>query len=99
MFEPIFGFDWDGGNLGKCVKHGVSIEEIETLLRRRPKVAADQKHSDQEQRFIAVGKTRSGRPIFVVFTFRRKGGLQLLRPISARYMHEKEARAYEAEGP
>jgi uncharacterized DUF497 family protein len=26
------GFDWDNGNLGKCRKHGVSIEAVESLF-------------------------------------------------------------------
>lgn len=33
--------------------------------------------------------------MFVAFTFRNRNGEQLIRPISARYMHEKEAREYE----
>ena len=26
------GFDWDDGNLGKCQKHGLTLEEIEHVL-------------------------------------------------------------------
>lgn len=32
MIEDISGYDWDDGNYQKCQKHGVSIEEIETLF-------------------------------------------------------------------
>lgn len=35
------------------------------------------------------------RPIFVVFTFREIQEERLIRPISARYMHEKEVQKYE----
>jgi uncharacterized DUF497 family protein len=91
----IAGFDWDKGNRAKCQKHGVSISEIEALFRTDPFVAPAWKHSKKEDRLIAVGKTASGRGIFVAFTMRTKG--RLLRPISARYMHAKEFAAYEKE--
>jgi hypothetical protein len=28
------GFDWDEGNVAKCQKHGLSVEEIESLFER-----------------------------------------------------------------
>ena len=34
-----------------------------------------------------------------MFTLRRKGDRQLVRPISARYMHKKEVESYEEENP
>ena len=33
MEKSVAGFDWDDGNVGKCQKHGVSIEVIEGLFR------------------------------------------------------------------
>jgi uncharacterized DUF497 family protein len=39
------------------------------------------------------------RAIFVVFTLRRRGDDILIRPISARYMHDKEVKSYEKENP
>jgi len=53
------------------------------------------KHSGAEQRFIAIGKGKAGRSFFIAFTFRDHKGATFIRPISARYMHEKEIRAYE----
>ena len=99
MLEAVAGFDWDEGNLEKCQKHGVSIGEIEVLFRSGPGVAPDPNHSAQEDRFIAVGRTAAGRPLFVAFTFRIKDGQSLIRPVSARYMHKKEVAGYEAKGP
>ena len=52
-----------------------------------------------ERRLRAIGKTAEGRAIFVVFTLRRRGDDIFIRPISARYMHEKEVRNYEEENP
>jgi uncharacterized DUF497 family protein len=91
------GFDWDRGNLAKFRKHGVSIAEIEELFESGPTVAPDLRHSTVEDRYIAVGRNREGRPLFVAFTLRRRGGRMFLRPLSARYMHKKEIAAYERE--
>jgi uncharacterized protein len=52
--DQIEGFDWDEGNTTKRQKHGVSIAEIEAALASRSRVAPDLKHSDEEQRFIAI---------------------------------------------
>jgi uncharacterized protein len=95
MNLQVGGFDWDDGNRAKCQKHGVSIAEIETLLVHDPRVAPDPKHSADEDRLIAVGKTDTGRPLFVVFTMRTKEGRRLIRPVTARYMHAREIAAYE----
>ncbi len=84
-------FDWDDGNLGKCRKHGLTREGIEGFFRARPRVAPDPKHSQAEQRFIAVGRTSEGRAAFVAFCWRG----HRIRPISARYMHAREVRRYE----
>jgi uncharacterized protein len=49
----------------------------------------------RETRYAAVGLNGQGGHVFVVFTVRGHGGLTLIRPISARFMHEKETRHYE----
>lgn len=88
----IAGFDWDSGNWPKCGKHGVSREEIERLfLEGQARVAPDLKHTTPiESRHIAAGRV-DGKAMFVAFAFRG----DLIRPISARYMHTKEASNYE----
>lgn len=88
----ITGFDWNSGNWPKCGKHGVSREQIERLfLEGQAHVAPDLKHSiSTESRYIAAGRV-DGRAMFVAFAFRD----DLIRPISARYMHAKEASNYE----
>jgi uncharacterized DUF497 family protein len=43
----------------------------------------------------AIGKTQAGRYVFLVFMLRRIGGRNWLRPISARYMHQREIDRYE----
>jgi len=95
----VGGFDWDDGNRAKCEKHGVSITEIEELFAHSPRVAPDPRHSADEDRLIAVGRTKTGRSIFVAFTIRTKNKRRLVRPVTARYMHAKEVEAYEKESP
>lgn len=97
--KDVAGFDWDEGNLAKCQKHGVSVAEIERILSSDPAVAPDVKHSAAEDRFVAVGRTVEGRALFVAFTVRSKAEQRLLRPVSARYMHRKEAERYAATSP
>jgi uncharacterized protein len=97
--QGFTGFEWDDANRSKCQKHGVSIEEIEAVFQGRLHVAPDPKHSDIEDRYIAIGRTGTGRPLFVIFAIRVRARERLIRPISARYMHAKEIRNYEAQNP
>jgi len=89
------GFDWDDGNVPKVFKHGVTRDEIEHLFQGGPFIQPDILHSDEEERFRAVGQSASGSFIFVVFTIRTRNRRQLIRPISARFMHAKEIAVYE----
>ena len=91
------GFDWDHGNVGKCEKHGVTLDEIEELLSGPFGLHPDLAHSADETRFRAIGSVESGCWIFCVITFRQMGSWTLLRPISARFMHAREIAYYEEE--
>lgn len=93
----VAGFDWDDGNRGKCRKHGLSVAEIEGLFAGELTVFPGDARSSDEPRLKAVGTTREGRHVFVVFTLRSRGGRLLIRPISARYMHKREVDHYEKE--
>jgi uncharacterized protein len=92
----IAGFDWDDGNWPKCGNHGVSREEIEQVLLGEPAVMADP--FPGEPRMRAIGKTATGRYVFLVFMLREIGSQTKLRPISARYMLRKEVDHYEGQG-
>ena len=89
----ISEFEWDAGNWPKCGKHGVSRDEIEQVFLGKPAVMPDP-HPD-EPRMRAIGKTQAGRYVFLVFMLRKSLGKTMLRPISARYMHQKEIDHYE----
>src|SRR3989344_3835242 len=96
MEGRVHGFDWDAANSKKCQKHGVSIAEIESLFISMPIVHPNRKHSDAEARYSAIGRKATGRGLFVVYTFRERNGVRVIRPISARYMHKKEINYYES---
>lgn len=92
------GFDWDEGNRQKCQKHGLSPSEVEeALISARHSILPDERHSAEETPHIAIGLTSAGRLAFIAFTFREKAGRLVMRPISARFMHDKEVRKYEQE--
>jgi len=56
----VGGFDWDPGNRDKCLKHGVSVDEIEAVFRHRHHVFPDPAHSTGETRLLAIGIGGSG---------------------------------------
>lgn len=59
-------------------------------------VGYDVKHSLREERYLAIGPSIvKDRYIFVAFTLRRISDELALRPITARYMHQKEIKKYE----
>jgi uncharacterized protein len=80
-------------------QHGVSPAEIEALFHGRLFLGPDEKHSQSEERQWAIGKTETGRWVFLVFTVRERASQKLIRPITARYMHKKEVKHYEEENP
>lgn len=95
MFDlsNIVGFDWDRGNKGKnWHKHQVDYRECEEVFFNRPLITGrDKKHSADETRYFALGRTDAGRPLFLAFTIRNSK----IRIISAREQTDKEWRKYE----
>ena len=95
MINKVAGFDWDDANIDKCQKHGISTGEVEEIFINNPYWRPDAAHSIDEERFIAIGKLGNGKTAFVAFTFRLSTRGVLIRPISARYMHDREIKRYE----
>jgi uncharacterized DUF497 family protein len=88
----LVGFEWDPGNWRKSeLKHGVAMAEAEEVLLTDPVCQVDPRHSDDDQRYVALGSTGEGRRLFVSFTIRRNR----VRVISARPMSRKERAIYE----
>jgi uncharacterized protein len=92
--SKISGFDWNEGNSLKNAKHSVSMAESEQVFFNVPLLLLyDVKHSLQELRFHALGKTDADRLLHITFTLRDQG--KNIRVISARDMHRKERIIYE----
>jgi len=93
--KQIEGFDWDSGNERKSEeKHSVNRFEAEQVFFNQPLlVLVDTEHSQNEDRYHALGKTNDVRLLHITFTLRATG--KLIRVISARDMHRKERIIYE----
>jgi len=88
------GFDWDAHNADKIwLKHHVTLSECEQIYFNSPLVVDDDvKHSEEENRFFALGQTDAKRFLFVVFTIRNNK----IRVISARDMNRKERKVFQS---
>ena len=91
----VVGFDWDAGDERRSVdKHGVRQTEAEQAFFNQPLlVLEDERHSADEPRFHALGRTEAGRRLQITFTLRREGSL--VRVISARDMSARERAIYD----
>lgn len=90
--RDLLEFVWDTGNIEKNKKHNVTDTEAEEIFFDPKKVIArDVLHSQEEKRWILLGKTKKERLLYVVFTERQKK----IRIISARDINKKEVPLYE----
>jgi uncharacterized DUF497 family protein len=86
-------FEWDEDkaieNLGK---HGISFDESITVFGDPYSITIyDSEHSEEEDRFIDIGRSVNGRIVVVVYTDRES----CVRIISARAATRAERRHYE----
>ena len=93
ILESCHGFQWDKGNsLKSWLKHRVTEGDTEQVFFNEPLLlSVDEKHSQQESRFRAMGYTDDNRYLYLVFMIRNS----LIRVISARDMNKKERVIYE----
>src|SRR5437867_13176089 len=87
-------FEWDAGKAeAKRKKHGVSFEEAAALFVDDVNCLEvfDEEHSDEEDRFIALGTIKRG-VIVVVYTEPEADGLRIL---SARMATKSERKRFE----
>ena len=91
--DKAVSFQWDDGNSEKnWIKHGITQTECEQAFFNLPfLVFDDQRHTQSEERFYALGRTDEGKGLFIVFTCRDES---LIRVISARRMTKAERNYY-----
>jgi uncharacterized protein len=83
-------FDWDEGNEGHVLDHGVDPAEVEEALLDPRGAGADARNVAGERREALIGATESGRILHVVYTMRG----EKVRPITARAADETEKGRY-----
>jgi len=93
-----YDLEWDlvkaRNNRGK---HGVSFEEAATVfLDPRMLTVFDDEHGDEEDRWITLGLSATGRLLAVCHTFREHSdGTAAIRVFSARKATQRERQQYE----
>lgn len=91
FYKDAEEFEWDKGNIGKNKRHNVEDKEAEEVFLDEGKIIfKDKLHSQIEERFIVIGKTKRDRLLYVCFTKRKKR----IRIISARDINKKEVHLY-----
>jgi uncharacterized DUF497 family protein len=92
LIAACTGFEWDEGNRYKnWESHEVRENEAEEVFVSHPiRLSDDRKHSQYEDRYAVLGKTKKNRKLFVAFTIRK----DKIRVISARDMSEKDRSEY-----
>lgn len=86
-------FEWDEAKArDNLVTHDVSFEEAKTVFDDRLYVDFyDPDHSQEEHRYIIIGRSRKGRVLIISYTERNDS----IRLISARRVTRAERLAYE----
>lgn len=93
ILDKSIEFEWDKGNLDKnWLKHKVTNKESEESFFDENKIIyKDIFHSNKEERYILLGKTKNYKLLYTVFTIRNKK----IRIISSRTTNKKEEKIYE----
>jgi uncharacterized DUF497 family protein len=87
-------FEWDDGNLLKSAqKHGVDCVIVESCFRDADLLALGEQYQPEvfEPRYGMIGKAETGQILFVCFTIRENR----IRPISSRFVNQREKELYE----
>jgi uncharacterized protein len=82
-------FDWDAQNEGHLAKHDISRFDAEDVLSGNHILSGYQLEGG-EQRWVAIGATRTGRMLNIVFTVRGEA----VRPITGWVADKETARVY-----
>lgn len=83
-------FDWDDSNIEHVARHGVNPDEAEQALADPQRVRTDAYTMLTERRVAFLGRTTTGRLLYVVVT--RRGSMW--RVATARDATERETKQY-----
>jgi uncharacterized protein len=93
-----YEFEWDDAKAdSNLAKHGVDFTDAMTvLLDPLSMTRLDDEHSEDEERWVSVGRAANGQILLVVHTFSSTGvSSALVRLISARQPTRRERTQYE----
>jgi uncharacterized protein len=92
-----YQFDWDPAKAAvNLAKHGVAFEAAMTVfLDPLARSRFDEDNSDEEDRFVTLGKAKNGQLLVVVHTYVERAPHRVhIRIVSARRPTGREARQY-----
>ena len=98
MSSTDYEFDWDDNKAASNLdKHGVDSKEAMTVLQDPLAMTFyDVDHSQDEERWVSVGRSSSGTLLLVIHTYVSPDlGNALVRIISARNASRNERKQYE----
>jgi uncharacterized DUF497 family protein len=89
-------FEWDPNKAAaNIIKHSVSFAEASTVFADPDALdGPDLAHSEQEKRFLRLGRSALGNVLLVAYTLRRSADGEKIRIITARFASRKERAAY-----
>ena len=93
-----YTFQWDPIKAKENLrKHRISFDRaVEVFLDPLAISIFDEEHSEQEERWVSLGKDRRGSVLILIHTFLPvSAGERKIRIISARKANKREARQYE----
>ena len=93
-----YEFEWDDAKAeSNLSKHGVAfMDAMSVLLDPLAMTRFDEEHSDDEERWVSLGRTANGRLLLVIHTFSATGPHSaLVRLVSARPATRREIEQYE----
>ena len=94
-------FEWDRDKEQiNVMKHAVTFEQASYVFTDPFALNSyDVEHSDEEERWILLGKSLNETLLLVVHTFRDNEGMEFVRIISARKATDNEKKAYNKRCP
>ncbi len=94
-------FEWDRKKENINIKkHGVTFEQASYVFSDPFALNRyDDEHSEDEDRWVLLGKSLNETILLVVHTFRDNNGKEFVRIISARKATKKEEKAYKERCP
>lgn len=94
----VYHFEWDTAKARtNLTKHGVSFRAATAVFRDPGQLTTyDDEHSEDEERWVTLGRTENGQYLVVIHTFAKVSAAEIhIRIVSARAADRQEIRDYE----